>query len=366
MGWTPSNTGGAGTASWTVNLTNLGGWTYTTPPAPDVKWSFAYVKGNGSDSVNVTVYGMYRTGPSTFKSVNIQNFATAGNTPTYTYTAGTIPPTNNGNPLDHIVVTNAGGVGGAAVTNPPRYFYPPGHPLDPTVPPNPPATGLIGVLEDLAGGVLTPGEYGGNALDLAQDLADRSGKRISDDGYGTYKADPWPDATGTPVLTVSAGTNLIDSGIGLDIDTSGFAQQVKVSYYWETPNPDYAAGKKVVFEDGTVGEPYRAIGHLVEAVSSPSRGPRTLTVERKDIPVTQAQAQAAANALGARAWARGRSLSVTCPVAWWVQPLDTVRVHLPYGPATDYLVSTVRHDSKSGTTTMTLRGPTLIMNPPQA
>lgn len=238
----------------------------------------------------------------------------------------------------------------------------------PPVPPGPPPANrpLGAVLEQLAGGVLDPGEYHGNALDLAQDLADRTGQRVSDDGYGVYRADPWPDATGTPVLTVSAGTNLIDSGIGLDIDTSGFAQQVRVIYSWETPNPDYVSGKNVVFEDGTVGEPYRSIGHRVEAVSAPSRGPRTLTVERKDIPVTQAQAQASANALGARAWARGRSLSVTCPVAWWVQPLDTVRVHLPYGPATDYLVSTVRHDSGSGTTTMTLRGATLIMNPPQA
>lgn len=364
MAWTPSNSGGAGTTSWTITLTT-NGWTYTVPPSPNVGYTFSYTKGNGVDSANVTIYGMYRTGPNTFNSVNIQNYTTAGNTPNYSHSA-TIPATSSGYPLDHIRVTNAGIAAGSSVTNPQRLFYPTGHPSNPP-PPVTPTTNLPALLAAVAANANVPlGTYTGPTDDLARDVGDQAGKVIRDDGYGTYVAEPWPTATGTPVLVVSTGVNLIATDSGLDIDTSGFAQQVRVVYEWETPNPDYASGKKVKFEDGTVGDPYRTIAHLVEATSSPSHGPITLTVERDRIPVTQAQAQAVADALGARAWLRGQTLTVVCSLALWVRLLDTVRVDLPYGPARDLLVSSARHDYARKTSTLVLRPASLSVWPLEA
>lgn len=280
----------------------------------------------------------------------LETGADAGSVDSDTYTGPGRPESRTyqiGNPGYGWYAEVAVTVADASGTNtrmPRMVWYPAGHPLAPADPPPPdPSNDPAGA--DATGDALavTPGlpDTPVPATDAIRDYADAAGQVVRPDQYGAFVAEPWPTAPGPVVLHVEHGVNMLTWEAVTDLDASGFAEVVTVSYEWD----ETAA-------DGVVTT------HRVTARSTPEHGARALVVERTGIPVTPAQAQAVADALGARAWLRGMSVRVSCPVSLWVRALDTVRVTTPTSDRL-LLVSAAQHDVGSAVTSLTLRPFTL-------
>jgi hypothetical protein len=175
------------------------------------------------------------------------------------------------------------------------------------------------------------------------DLADQIDADVYDDGTRHWWITPRPVAAtdAAAVLRVGPGGNLTDTDATLDRDA--WANQVKVRYRWR----DAGGTEHVVIGTGTV-----TTGPYAPATA----GLRVYPLER-EVPTTQAAANAAAQAILRRMLSRSRSYRVSAPAAWWLRAGDTVTVQLVTGGQERHIVQSVVFDLAGGTMTVTTRLP---------
>ena len=201
-------------------------------------------------------------------------------------------------------------------------------------------------------------QHDGSPLDLAQDLADRSGDAVTIYDGQQWVVEPAVPTPGAPVLHVSVGSNLVSAQSVLDLDTSDHAAGIRLRYTLAKPGTDRTIGR--VAADGvTVVDD--AVEVTARAAQVTNGGIRI--IDRAGVPVTEQVAQDTAVRMAQRAWLRGMSLEVQCPAAWWVRPRHTVRVTLRPGVYQDYWVATVRISSTDAMMTLGLRPFTLGVYP---
>lgn len=179
-----------------------------------------------------------------------------------------------------------------------------------------------------------------------QDLADRYGAQVFDDGTRTWHAMPSPSSLAPVpdhVIAPGDGGTLLDVDEGVDRDQ--WANYVRVRYRWRT---GAGADAQVIATAYVSTGPY--------AVTGPA-GRRILEVDR-DAATTQAEANAVARAMLLRALSRAESLEVRAVAAYWLRPGHTVDVQLPRGGRrVRHLVSRVSFDPVDGTMTLRTRLP---------
>lgn len=166
--------------------------------------------------------------------------------------------------------------------------------------------------------------------DTAQDLADRLGAQLYDDGLRAWHLDPTASTlTADPSLdlTVGEGGTILSSRPTLDRDA--WHNYVLLRYRWrDTAGTDQQVMATAYLADG----PF--------AVTGPTG--RRIMLDEREVPTTQAVANAAAAAVLARAQTRARTCTVEAIAAYWLRPGHTVtlRTH-PDLPAEVHLVQSV-------------------------
>lgn len=178
--------------------------------------------------------------------------------------------------------------------------------------------------------------------DVINDLADRIGAQVYDDGLRNWVIAPAPTLSAPALsMTTGPGGTVLASSTGLDRD-DGFANQVWLRYEWLNGTTTNRVNSVRRITTG----PYAAVlGNY-----------KTLRVERA-VATTQTEADAAAAALVARTVTRGRSFEIDAVSAYWLRPGMTVTVKLPIGDAEDHLVTAVSFDLRAGTMRVTTRLP---------
>lgn len=150
----------------------------------------------------------------------------------------------------------------------------------------------------------------------AQDLADRLGAQLYDDGLRVWHLDPAPStlvAAPALALTVGEGGTILTSRPTLDRDA--WHNDVLLRYEWtDTGGTDHQVMATAYLTDGP------------HAVTGPA-GRRTMRDDR-EVPTTQAVANAAAAAVLARAQTRARTFTISAVSAYWLRPGHTVTVRL--------------------------------------
>lgn len=203
-----------------------------------------------------------------------------------------------------------------------------------------PGAGITPVVTTGAGPAVTQGPYE-DRWDLVQDLADRIGGRLYDDGLRVWHLDPAP-VLGTVDLELAVGINGTIVTSDADLSRDEFFNQVLLRYRWrDTSDVEHTVKAVRRIQTG----PYAAAGGNT----------KTMLVER-EVSATQTEANAAAAALVARTVTRGRSLSVSAVSAYWLRPGMTVNVTLPAGPTEQHLVVSVEFND-SGLMTVVTRLP---------
>lgn len=179
---------------------------------------------------------------------------------------------------------------------------------------------------------------------VINDLADRIGAQVYDNGLRQWVIAPAPAAT-TPAWELAVGANgtITDSDAGLTRD-DGWGNYIWLRYEWT---------------DG--GGVARTMDGLRQVTSGPfAAGPgnyKVVKVVRTGVSATQAEANAAAAALVARMATRGRTFQVSAISAYWLRPGHTVDVSLPLGETEAHLVTAVTFDLAAGTMQVTTRLP---------
>lgn len=161
-----------------------------------------------------------------------------------------------------------------------------------------------------------------------QDLADRLGAKVYDNGLRTWHLAPSPTVASTPVhaLTVGESGTVLRANPSLDRDS--WHNYVTLRYKWrDSADVD----QQILATAAITSGPYRIDGPA---------GKRIMLDER-DVQTTQAEANAAAGAVLSRAQSRARSLRLSAISAYWVRPGDTVTVTLPGKAAEAQLVASV-------------------------
>lgn len=207
--------------------------------------------------------------------------------------------------------------------------------LDTTVPGFSPVlsgfpAGTLGAAMDVAAG--------SDVWDVVTDLVDRVGGWVYAAAQQAFVFTTRPTTTGTPVLELFTG----DGGTVTDMDETtsregDWASRVLVESTWTD-----AGGTEHVVRG------WAAVSGITLH--------KTLKVDR-DQPTTQAKNATAATAILRRAWARGRSMTIEAVAAYWLKPMDTVRVTRPNGVVTDELVSRITFRPTQGTMTVVTRAP---------
>lgn len=177
------------------------------------------------------------------------------------------------------------------------------------------------------------------------DLADRISADVYDNGLRAWVIAPRPTLAGTPALIITPGTNgtMIDA---LDVlDRAQWHNYVWVRYRWRSGATDNQVIATAYAQTG----PY--------AITGPA-GKRTLSDDR-NVPTTQADANAAAVALLTRRLSKARSSSVDTIAAWWIRPGSTVTVAIPGATSKDYLVTRVEWTT-GGRMRLDLRLPEIV------
>jgi hypothetical protein len=178
--------------------------------------------------------------------------------------------------------------------------------------------------------------------DLVNDLRDRIGTQVYDDGLRTWRIEDIAQL-GTSVLDLKVGSNgtILTTDTGLDRE-EGWFNRVYLRYQWES------AG----------------VTQRVVAVRSITSGPFTAATgnvrcyrEDRELVTTSTEATAAAAALVARMVTRGRTFSLRAIAAYWLRPGMTVTVTLPIGDPELHLVVSVEFDPVDGTMDVTTRLP---------
>lgn len=178
----------------------------------------------------------------------------------------------------------------------------------------------------------------------AQDLADRKECALYDDGLRTFVLEPVPTVATTPAasLTVGDGGTVLEPEA--DLARDAWFNYVCLRYRWRNA----AGADQVITATAYVSSgPYAISGDA---------GKRILLDER-NVPTTQAAANAAARAILVRQLSRSRSFTFTAIAAYWVRPGSTVSVTLPGGRPEAHLVSRVSFQPLVGTMTLATRLP---------
>lgn len=179
--------------------------------------------------------------------------------------------------------------------------------------------------------------------DLIQDLADRIGARVFDDGMRGWHVDPAP-VLGTAALDLAVGANgtITSSDAQLSRDED-WGNVVLLRYRWR--------------DTSDVEHTIVAVRRVQTGAYAANVGNSKVLPFEREVATTQTEANAAAAALVARTVTRGRTLVVSAISAYWLRPGDTVNVTLPTGPTEQHLVVSVEFDLGNGLMSVTTRLP---------
>ena len=179
--------------------------------------------------------------------------------------------------------------------------------------------------------------------DVAEDAAARTDAWVYCDGANTWQVTTKPQLAGKPAhaLTVGQGGTLISTNTTLS--RQDWANAVILTYDWTDANNV----RRTVY-----GRALASSG----AYATSAVGFRTHQ-ENREIPVTQAQANRAAEGVLRNLISRGRGYTLDAVAAYWLRPGMTVSVQLPTGEPELHLVRSVRFRPGTGTMTLTTRQP---------
>lgn len=177
----------------------------------------------------------------------------------------------------------------------------------------------------------------------AADAAQRVGAWIYCDGANVWNITQKPTLAGTPAHRLTVGQDGTVIAAATTLDRTAWANAVILTYDWTAA-------------DGT----RRTIHGRAQASSGPFRpglvGFRT-HAETRELPVTQAQADRAAEGLLRNLISRGRGMTLEAIAAYWLRPGMTVAVTLPTGETESHLVMSVSFQPGTGTMRLTTRQP---------
>jgi hypothetical protein len=173
------------------------------------------------------------------------------------------------------------------------------------------------------------------------DLADRIGAQCFDDGTRTWHLDAAPKLAAEPVhvMTSGPGGTLTDTTDSIDRDA--WANYVTHVYEWrDSAGADKRVQATALVTQGT----YKVTGDAGKRIS----------LDRRSVPTTQAEANAAAANVLARQLTRSTAQTVVGVSAYWLRAGHTVRTTTPRG-TTDRIVSRVVFAWPAGTMEVTSR-----------
>lgn len=187
--------------------------------------------------------------------------------------------------------------------------------------------------------VLDPeaGEYW-QAID---NLLDTVNADAWDDGLRSWHLTPRP-VLGAPVHALAVGVGGTVESSSTALGRAGWANAVQLTYRWTTNNAGTVTTHALVGHAAVTSGPY-----------APATAGRVVYREVREMPSTQADADAAAASVLARRLAAGRSVTLTAIAAWWLRPGHTVDVTLPTGPTLPYLLTAVSFNLATGSMTLT-------------
>ena len=181
------------------------------------------------------------------------------------------------------------------------------------------------------------------------DLADRVGCQLYDDGLRNFIWEPIKSSVAAvPDLSLAVGENGTVLNSESAIDRSDWYNYVYLRYKWRNASDvDVVIGATALVSTGAF------------SITGPS-GKRIL-IDEREIPTTQAEANAAAKAVLGRTLSRARSYSVTAIAAYWLRPGMTVLLTLPSQAPQKFLVSSVSFDPIAGTMDVTTALPEVFV-----
>ncbi|MCZ9883722.1 hypothetical protein [Arthrobacter sp. B2a2-09] len=195
------------------------------------------------------------------------------------------------------------------------------------------ASAVSGVTQD-------PGQ---DSWSLLSDAANRAGVQIYCTGDRKWRI------AARPVISSDTALNLTTGGGGIIKESTAlysreeFNNAVCIAYKWrDVSNVDHVLYGHAYISSGPFA--MSAIGH-------------NTYFEERNIPATQAQADAAATAALQAMAKRGRFFSIDAISAYWVLPGMTVTATLPTGDQERLLVSSVSFNFPSGAMSLRLRQP---------
>lgn len=206
---------------------------------------------------------------------------------------------------------------------------------------------MTGTLPAGVPGELLTLEPGGDYWGNVEDLSDRVGGDVYDNGLRTWILEPRPVLAGKPasILRTGPGGTIKSSTTSLSRLNAGWANSVLIVYRWTgVDGVEHTIHGRAAATSG----PY--------AVTNPDVG-RVTYREDRPVPTTQADADAAAAALLPRLLARGRTYRVRTLSRYWLRPGHTVPLRLPLGTQERALVVAATYDLPAGHMDLDLRLP---------
>lgn len=172
----------------------------------------------------------------------------------------------------------------------------------------------------------------GDKWSMIEDLADGIGDiDVYDDGYRTFIIEPRPvlAAAGDQALTLTEGVNgtIVSRASTVDREAE-WANRVLLIYRWT----DAGVSNVIQSVRSVTAGPFQALSGNIRTYQ-----------EDRDVPATQARADAAATSLLRRMASRGRNLTVRAVAVPWLRPGMTVSMTTRTGTAR-HLVSGVTFD----------------------
>lgn len=179
---------------------------------------------------------------------------------------------------------------------------------------------------------LAPGQQ---VWDVMASIALSAGVRLYVDVNGAWTMAPKATTAATTATYLSTGNGGIVDTADDELSRDGYYGAAVLTYQWR----DAASVDHTMI--GTYGAP----------------GAKTFT-DTLPTPVTQSQANAAAQATVANLSTRGDSYTCTAVAVYWLRPGDTVEVTLADGTTARHIVKAVTFQYTAGTMTVTTREPT--------
>lgn len=189
---------------------------------------------------------------------------------------------------------------------------------------------------------------GDDYWNVIQDLAERVGGAVYDDGLRRWRTEVVPTVASQSAATLKVGANgtVITSDTGLS--RIGWCNSVLLEYVWTNGS----GVETTVFGRATAsGGPY-----------APPQTQTRLYYERREVPIRQAQADQAAAAILRRRLNAGRNFTVSAVAYYWLRPGHTVTLQLPTGGQERLIVVAVDFDPIAGRMDLDLRLPDTVTN----